>query len=79
MGVRGNPIFQRIVRWRKAIPQYMVGHLERVAWIEQRASGHPGLFLAGNAYGGVALNDCVERGGLLARQVAQFLMTSAGR
>jgi protoporphyrinogen/coproporphyrinogen III oxidase len=78
MGVRGNPIFQRIVRWSKAIPQYMVGHLDRVAWIQQRASGHPSLFLAGNAYGGVALNDCVERGSVLARRVAQFLITTAG-
>jgi oxygen-dependent protoporphyrinogen oxidase len=77
MGVRGHPIFHRIIRWAKAIPQYMVGHLERVRWIEQRASVHPGLFLAGNAYSGVALNDCVERGRLLARRVMDYLTTFA--
>jgi oxygen-dependent protoporphyrinogen oxidase len=77
MGIRGNPLFHRVVRWHKAIPQYTLGHLERVAQIEQRAASYPGLFLTGNAYRGVALNDCVERGGLVARQVAQFLAIPA--
>jgi oxygen-dependent protoporphyrinogen oxidase len=77
MGIKGTPMLHRIIRWRKAIPQYLLGHLQRVAWIERRAASYPGLFVAGNAYRGVSLNDCVERGRLLAHQVAQFLATSA--
>src|SRR5262249_34112277 len=74
MRIQAAPVFHHIVRWRRAIPQYHLGHLERVAWIEGRLSRHPGLFLGGNAYRGVALNDCVEQAGLLAEQVARHLI-----
>jgi oxygen-dependent protoporphyrinogen oxidase len=73
MRIQAAPIFQHIVRWNRAIPQYHLGHLERVAWIESRLSRHPGLFLGGNAYRGVALNDCIEQADLLAERVARFL------
>jgi oxygen-dependent protoporphyrinogen oxidase len=73
LGIRAEPIFHHIVRWDRAIPQYHVGHLERVTWIEGRASAYPGLFLAGNAYKGVALNDCTEQAELLAAHVKNFL------
>ncbi|HWG41967.1 MAG TPA: protoporphyrinogen oxidase [Gemmataceae bacterium] len=73
MGIRVPPIFQHIIRWPRAIPQYHLGHLDRVAWIEARLSRHPGLFLGGNAYRGVALNDCVEQGDALAEQVVRYL------
>jgi oxygen-dependent protoporphyrinogen oxidase len=73
MGIQAAPVFHHIVRWPRAIPQYHLGHLERVAWIENRLAQHSGLFLAGNAYRGVALNDCVEQAGLLAERIAQHL------
>jgi oxygen-dependent protoporphyrinogen oxidase len=73
LGVHAPPAMSQIVRWDKAIPQYHLGHLARVARIESKASRHPGLFLGGNAYHGVALNDCVERAALLAGQVARSL------
>jgi oxygen-dependent protoporphyrinogen oxidase len=73
LGVTLPPIFHKIVRWDRAIPQYHVGHLQRVAWIEQRLMGHPGLLLGGNAYRGVALNDCVEQGAILAEHLASLL------
>jgi oxygen-dependent protoporphyrinogen oxidase len=73
MRIQTAPVFHHIIRWRRAIPQYHLGHLERVAWIERRLARHPGLFLGGNAYRGVALNDCVKRAGLLAEQVAGHL------
>ena len=60
-------------QWNRAIPQYHVGHLEKVAWIERRAFQHPGLFLAGNAYHGVALNDCTEQAEIVAARVAKYL------
>lgn len=70
MGVRGEPVFQRIVRWPRAIPQYVIGHLDRVARIEASAARHAGLFLSGNAYRGVAMGDCVEQGEFVAARVA---------
>jgi oxygen-dependent protoporphyrinogen oxidase len=73
MGIAAAPVFHRIVRWPNAIPQYHVGHLERLAWIDARLASHPGLFLGGNAYRGVALNDCTEQADVLARAVQSFL------
>jgi oxygen-dependent protoporphyrinogen oxidase len=72
MGIHAEPVFHHVVRWDRAIPQYHLGHLDRVAWIEERASHHPGLFLGGNSYHGVALNDCVEQASLLAGRVADW-------
>ena len=73
LGIVAPPCFHHIVRWDRAIPQYLVGHLQRVAWIEKRAASHPGLFLGGNAYHGVALNDCTEQAGVLAERVRSVL------
>ena len=73
MGVTGAPVFRRIVRWPNAIPQYVLGHLDRVARIDALAAGHPGLFLTGNAYRGVAMSDCVDQAGTIAARVANFV------
>jgi oxygen-dependent protoporphyrinogen oxidase len=73
MGVRGEPVFRRIIRWPRAIPQYVLGHLDRLRRIESLLTGHPGLFLTGNAYRGVAMADCVEQGERVAAQVVAFL------
>jgi oxygen-dependent protoporphyrinogen oxidase len=63
--INAAPVFHRIIRWDRAIPQYIVGHLERVAAIEKRSANFPGLFLAGNAYHGLSINDCTEQAALL--------------
>ena len=73
MRITAEPIFHSIVRWDPAIPQYHLGHLELVAWIEDRAGRYPGLFLTGNAYHGVSLNDCTEQAEKLALKVSSFL------
>lgn len=70
MGVEAAPIFHHVIRWQRAIPQYLVAHQEHVAWIQQRGKRYPGLFLAGNAYHGVAMNDCTEQAELLAKRIA---------
>jgi len=75
MGVRGEPVFRKIVRWPRAIPQYNLGHLERVSQIEALAATHPGLFLTGNAYHGIAMGDCAEQGELVAARVAAFMQS----
>jgi oxygen-dependent protoporphyrinogen oxidase len=72
-GARAAPTFCEIVRWEEAIPQYFVGHLANVAWVEERCRLHPGLFLGGNAYRGVALPDCAQHGRALAEQAAAYL------
>jgi oxygen-dependent protoporphyrinogen oxidase len=73
MGIHAAPCFQHIVRWEQAIPQYHLGHLQRVVSIEERAARYPGLFLTGNAYHGVALNDCTEQAETIAGRVAPLL------
>ncbi len=69
MNISADPMFHKIIRWDKAIPQYHLGHLDRVTWIEARLARHPGLYLGGNAYHGVSLNDCTEQGSILAERL----------
>ena len=76
VGVKETPRFVHVVRWQKAIPQYRLGHLDRVAAIEARLAVHPGLFVGGNSYRGVALNDCVEQSGLLAARIAAWVQSA---
>jgi oxygen-dependent protoporphyrinogen oxidase len=73
LGITVPPLFHEVIRWDSAIPQYFVGHLPRLRRIDQRLQALPGLYLAGNAYRGVAINDCVERGNLVAEQIAAKL------
>ena len=60
IGIRGEPAFMRIYRWERGIPQFTLGHRERRLRLEQCAARHPGLYMVGNAYYGVSLNDCVK-------------------
>ena len=62
LGARGDPLFARVARYPKAMPQYHVGHLARVEAVEQCVRGHPGLALVGGAYRGVGIADCVRSG-----------------
>lgn len=78
LGVVAEPVFQHLVRWPQAIPQYHLGHQDRVRTIEACAARHRGLFLTGNAYHGVAMNDCTEQAEITAERVAASL-AAAGR
>jgi oxygen-dependent protoporphyrinogen oxidase len=73
MKIDAPPVFHSIIRWDRAIPQYRLGHLDLVARIEERASRYSGLFLTGNAYHGVSLNDCTEQAEKVAGRIASFL------
>jgi oxygen-dependent protoporphyrinogen oxidase len=73
MHIDAEPVFHKIVRWDRAIPQYHLGHLARVADIDSRLAQHPGLFLGGNAYRGVSLNDCTEQADAIAQRVCRSL------
>jgi protoporphyrinogen/coproporphyrinogen III oxidase len=62
LGVKGDPLFAKVFRWEKGMPQYTMRHLDRVDAIETRAAEVPGLALAGGSYRGVGLPNCVESG-----------------
>ena len=62
LGVTAEPVLTRVSRWAKAMPQYHVGHGERVEAIERCAAALPGLHLAGGAYRGVGIADCIRSG-----------------
>ena len=62
LGAAGEPLFTRVSRYVKAMPQYQVGHLARVEAIEAAARRLPALALAGGAYRGVGIADCVHSG-----------------
>jgi oxygen-dependent protoporphyrinogen oxidase len=57
-----RPMFERVYRWRGAMAQYESGHIDRVARIEKRVSEIPGLAIAGNAYHGIGVPDCIRSG-----------------
>ncbi len=62
LGITAGPVLMRVARWTKAMPQYHVGHAGRVETIEHCAGALPGLHLAGAAYRGVGIADCVRSG-----------------
>jgi oxygen-dependent protoporphyrinogen oxidase len=73
MGIEAEPDFVRIFKHQQAIPQYVAGHGERLAALEALAATHPGLFLTGNAFRGVGLNDCVASSQLTVERAMRFL------
>lgn len=57
-----RPLFSRVYRWPRGMPQYTMGHLGRVELIENRSARIPGLALAGGSYRGVGIPNCIESG-----------------
>jgi oxygen-dependent protoporphyrinogen oxidase len=68
-----EPEFVQVTRWRRAMAQYAVGHKDRMARINARLAALPGLRLAGNAYDGIGVPDCIRLG----RKAAKELTASA--
>src|SRR5205814_8777495 len=73
-----EPEATKVVRWPRSMPQYEVGHLDRLARIEGALSSLPGLFLVGSAYRGVGVADCVRQAGEAAERVRAFLAAPEG-
>jgi oxygen-dependent protoporphyrinogen oxidase len=73
LGIKTGPILARVTRLPRAMPQYHVGHAVRVAAIRRLAASHAGLFLAGNAYEGVGIPDCIRVGEEQAVHLLRFL------
>lgn len=70
VGIRGRAVFRHITRWARAIPQYPLGHLDRMAGIDELLAPFPGLHLRGNWRDGIAVADCVRNGEALADRLA---------
>lgn len=73
IGARGDPELARVVRWPASMPQYHVGHLQIVERIERACQSWPTLALAGNAYRGVGVPNCIHSGELAAQKVCEVL------
>ncbi len=71
LGVRGEPDLVRVARWRGVMPQYTVGHVERVAALEAALEDHPTWRVAGAALRGVGLPDCIASGRAAAAAVLE--------
>jgi protoporphyrinogen/coproporphyrinogen III oxidase len=69
LSIQGEPVFCDIAHWPETMPQYHVGHKELVADIEARVASIPNLQLAGNAYHGVGMPDCIHSGELAAEKI----------
>ncbi len=72
-GVQGPPVATRVTRWGGALPQYTVGHLDRVARIRAAVAGLPGLAVCGAAYDGVGIPACIATARTAADQVRAAL------
>ncbi|MFM7108201.1 MAG: protoporphyrinogen oxidase [Planctomycetaceae bacterium] len=69
LGIRGRPVLSRVERWHGAMPQYHVGHVDRMARVDAALAAHPGLALAGAAYRGVGIPQVIASGQAAARRV----------
>ncbi len=70
-GIDATPVFSKVYRWVKGMPKYTVGHLERLAVIDELKASHPGLHLIGCSYRGIGIGDCVKSGFDAAAEIAK--------
>jgi protoporphyrinogen/coproporphyrinogen III oxidase len=74
MDITMNPDFSIISRWKNSMPQYTVGHKQRLTDIHEHMNRElPGVFLAGASYGGVGLPDCIDQGEAAVANVLDYL------
>ncbi|PWK15985.1 protoporphyrinogen oxidase [Tumebacillus permanentifrigoris] len=70
MGIETEPLFHRITRWYRAMPQYTVGHLDRVQeFVEESRKELPGVYFAGSGFYGLGIPDCIDQGLKTAEQL----------
>lgn len=74
LGIEALPLFSELQRWDRSMPQYHVGHLDRVKRINDHVDSLPGLTLAGNAFSGTGLPDCIRSGELAAKLLAPIIL-----
>jgi oxygen-dependent protoporphyrinogen oxidase len=78
LGAGADPMWSEITRWPRAIPQYTMGHLQRIARVEEAERAAPGLYFCANYRGGVSIGDCVKAGHATAERITGHLVGGAG-
>ncbi len=78
LGAGADPMWTEVTRWPRAIPQYTMGHLLRIAKVDEAERSIPGLYFCANYRGGVSIGDCVKAGHATAERVAGHLGGGAG-
>jgi len=79
LGIAAEPFLTRVHRWPRGMPQYVLGHPERLERIECALEDHPGLEVAGAAYRGVGIPDCIRSGENAAQSVARSFEPASAR
>ena len=77
--IDGEPLFTTVAHWANTMPQYNVGHRERIQEIESLVSTEPLLALAGNAFHGVGIPNCIQTGFAAAEKIARCVPTKEPR
>ncbi len=77
LGIQAEPLLVRAFLWEKAMPQYNLGHPQLLQHIEAAVEQHAGLALAGNAFRGIGIPDCIHSGEIAAERIAQALAVQA--
>ena len=73
LGIGAEPEFAEIFRWPRGMPQYRVGHVDLVARIEAQVAKVPGIELAGGAYHGIGIGDCLREGAAAAERALEHV------
>ena len=71
MGITAQPDFVKVYTHKQGIPQYPLGHQQRLATIDKMTSNFNRLYITGNAYRGIGVNDCIENSAILAERIVQ--------
>jgi oxygen-dependent protoporphyrinogen oxidase len=69
LSIKAEPLLQRVFLWESAMPQYNLGHLEKLKLIDDALEKHAGLALAGNGYRGIGIPDCIYSGELATEKI----------
>jgi len=74
MGITADPILTRIYRWEKSMPQYRLGHAQKLTQLEEGLLRYPGLYITGCAYRGIGISDCINDGEITAEKTLKYLV-----
>ena len=72
-GISAKPLYSEVNRWDRGMPQYTIGHLDRIAEIKQGLAKYPGVAVAGAAYHGIGIPDCIRDGTETAHEIVALL------
>jgi oxygen-dependent protoporphyrinogen oxidase len=71
VGITTAPIYTEVHRWRKGMPQYVLGHRDRLAKVQQQLANSPGLYVTGAGMYGIGIPDCIREGTKVGKQLLQ--------